>query len=212
MADKDDLAQRIRHPGWQAAAVVAVIAIALTAALGGFRKARAKQSYPEIPAGQTVSSDALAITPLRAWVAWHRPGGVPDRYNPRQYLVLQLRAENRTDRSDPGSHLGNDVVWLPAPGQGGEGPQREVRSTAQYHADDHSIGVQLHPRMPTDVDVVWEFPSKAALPARLTWGLYERRFIEQTWLTRDSGWVQGDPKAKLVLAVEDRRNPAVRAP
>lgn len=74
---KDELRQAARHPGWRAFAVAAVLAVAATAMLGGFRTAKAIKSYPEYGIGATVDNGALSLTPLRAWVDDVQPGSKP---------------------------------------------------------------------------------------------------------------------------------------
>lgn len=203
---KDELRQAARHPGWRAFAVAAVLAVAATAILGGFRAAKAKKTYPEYGIGATVDNGALSLTPLRAWVADVQPGSKPNPYAPPgQFLVLQLRVENRT----PGSiamqaYLQGDVVWLPrVPGDG-------VRATRQQRSEGHDLSFELPPRLPVDVDLVWKLPPDETLPPRLTWGVLAREHVAETYLTRESGWLQQGPLAKLVLAVEDRRKGAKR--
>lgn len=200
MAIKDDLNKRIRHPGWQAAAVLVLIAIVVTAALGGFRKAASRQSYPQYGISQTLHNGALSITPLRAWVARHKPGSPVYDFDKKQYLVLQLRVVNTTEASSK-TYLSQDVVWLPpehTPGAEG------VESRIELASHDHSIGVDLHPRLPTDVDLVWELPPDRVLPARLTWGVLKRRFVEKAYLQGDAFWISDGPQAKLLLPVENR--------
>ena len=93
MANKDDeLARAIRNPWWRAAAALAVIAVAATAAFGGFRETRGKlMAKPPFAAGHRVDAGAMAITPLRAWVALKNPAGTANSFRPEQYLVLQAR-------------------------------------------------------------------------------------------------------------------------
>jgi len=203
---KDELRQALRHPGWRAAIVAALLAVALTAMFGGFGTAKARRTYPEYGANATIDNGALALTPLRAWISDVRPGSKPNPYvPPAQYLVLQLRAENRTDSSlAANSYLQSDVVWLrQVPGEG-------ERATAQQRSEGHDFGFELPPRLPVDVDLVWKLPPETKLPPRLTWGVLAREYVAETYLTGESGWVQRGPLAKLVLAVEDRRAGAAR--
>lgn len=198
---KDELRQALRHPGWRTAIALALLALALTAALGGFGTAKARRAYPEFGANATIDNGALALTPLRAWISDVRPGSKPNPYiAPSQYLVLQLRAENRTDSSlAANSYLQSDVVWLrQVPGEG-------EKATAQQRSDGHDFGFELPPRLPVEVDLVWKLSPETKLPPRLTWGVLARAYVEETYLTGEGGWVQQGPQAKIVLAVDDRR-------
>jgi hypothetical protein len=203
---KDELRQAMRHPGWRAVVVAAVLAVAVTAMFGGFRTAKARRTYPEYGANATIDNGAIALTPLRAWIYDVRPGSKPNPYvPPAQYLVLQLRAENRTGSSlAANSYLQSDVVWLrQVPGEG-------EKAAAQQRSEGHDFGFELPPRLPVDVDLVWKLPPETELPSRLTWGVLAREYIAETYLTGESGWVQQGPLAKLVLEVEDRRAGAAR--
>lgn len=197
---KDELRQAARHPGWRAAAAIALVAVAITAMLGGFRAAEAKKTYPEYAAGARIDNGALLLTPLRAWIADAQPGSKPNPYlPPTQFLVLQVRVENRTDSGIAvQSYVQSDVVWLPrTPGEG-------TRADLMQRSEGHDFGFEFPPRLPVDVDLVWKLPPDTTLPPRLTWGVFARRHVEETYLTRESGWLQ-EPLAKLVLDVEHRR-------
>ncbi len=199
---KDDLARRVRHPGWQAVAAVAIIAVGVTAALGGFRKATVKSTLPQYGSGQTVDNGALRITPLRAWVARHQPGRPAYDFVKKHYLVLQLRVENTTNTSST-TFLSQDVVLLPTDLKRGA-KSDGIKSNLEQYARDHSIGVDLHPRLPVEVDLVWELPPGRALPAQLSWGVYKRRFVEKGKLQGDAFWIRDGAHAKLRLPVENR--------
>ena len=151
---KDELRRAARHPGWRAAIVATLFAVALTAMFGGFRTAKARRAYPEYGANATIDNGALALTPLRAWISDARPGSEPNPYvPPARYLVLQLRAENRTGSSlAANSYLQSDVVWLrQVPGDG-------EKAAAQQRSEGHDFGFELPPRLPVDVDLVWKLP------------------------------------------------------
>ncbi len=186
-----DIAGTLRHPWVRALIVVAMLALLATAALGGFRKAESHKDWPVFGAGQQAESGALLITPLCAWTTAQKPG----RQSPdadKRYLVLRVRAENLTER-DGSRYLGQDVVWLP------DGRTGEQRAASSQRADDHSYFVQLQPRLPGTVDLVWELPGAAAPRQPVTWGVYRRRFEPRTYLSGEAMWVQDGPAAKLVL-------------
>lgn len=225
MAIKDDeLARAIRNPWWRAAAILAVIAVAATAVLGGFRETRGKlMAKPPFAAGHRVDAGAMAITPLRAWIALKNPAGTANSFRPEQYLVLQARIENLTDTGYGAYiHLKDDVVLFAdgivadgiappaAKKASGSGPET-LNADTLMRADDHTFSVALPPRLPVDVDLVWKLPPDHIVPKTLTWGVVGRNFVEQTFLTRESGWLPDRGKARWRLAVEDRRM-AERAP
>lgn len=219
MANKDDeLARAIRNPWWRAAAALAAIAVATTAALGGFRETRGKlMAKPPFAAGHRIDAGAMAITPMRAWVALKNPAGTANSFRPEQYLVLQARVENLTDTGYGAYiHLKDDVVLFadgiaaPDAKRTGSGPET-LNADTLMRADDHTFSVALPPRLPVDVDLVWKLPPDRIVPKTLTWGVVGRNFVEQTFLTRESGWLQDRGKARWQLAVEDRRM-AERAP
>ncbi|WP_242111926.1 hypothetical protein [Luteimonas aquatica] len=207
MANADnshELAAMLRNRWWRAVGVAALLAVALTAVLGGFRKAgSATHPYPELGAGTRVDNGALAVTPLRAWVDATRPGGMPNDFDKQDYLVLRARVENRTDSGFANaSYLQSDLFWL------ADGASDAKKADSLQRGDDHGFYVNLQPRLPVEIDLVWTLPRGQPLPPKLVWGLYARDFVEQTYLTREAAWVQGNPRAKLILAVEDRRRPA----
>jgi hypothetical protein len=126
--------------------------------------------------------------------------------------VLKVRVENLTDTGySAASYLANDLVQftdsIEAPGVvRGRGEEPGVRtSQSQSRSDDHSFGFSLPPGLPVEIDMVWPYPAGQELPQRLTWGIVGRRFVEKTYLTRESGWVKDRGKARWELAVEDRR-------
>ena len=92
----------------------------------------------------------------------------------------------------------------------GSGPATHNADTLM-RADDHTFSVALPPRLPVDVDLVWKLPPDRIVPKTLTWGVVGRSFVEQTFLTRESGWLQDRGKARWRPVVEDRRM-AERAP
>lgn len=190
-----DIAGTLRHPWMRVGLVIAALAIVATAAMGGFRKADAHRNWTQVGIGQQAESGALRITPVCAWTTAQRPGRTgPDPG--KRYLVLRVRAENLTGLNGA-LYLGKDLVWLP------DGRSGEKAAASTQRADDHSFYVQLQPRLPGMVDLVWELPG-AAVPAQpVTWGLYKRRYEPQTYLSGEAMWVQDGPAAKLVLPAGD---------
>ena len=189
----------LRHRGGLALVLLAVVALGLIAAAGGFRRADASDAarYPEIRAGARVQSGAFALTPLRAWIAAAAPGRQPSG---KRYLVLRLRAENLTDSAFAASALlQQDIVWL------ADGRSDERKAQPMQRADDHTLGVILQPELPSVVDFIWEIPPGQTLRQPVTWGVYGRRYHERGYLQGDgdAGWRQGDPVFKLVLDAGD---------
>ncbi|QWP77415.1 hypothetical protein J5226_03130 [Lysobacter sp. K5869] len=199
MANKDELIGAARNPWWQAAAAVAAVALVLTFALGGFKPAKSKSKpIPQSTAGKRVQTGAMAVTPLRAWVARYRPGG---RVEPNQlYLVLQADVENRTGRSFGSyNYLIKDLILV--------GPKFDaVKADLPLAADDHSILGDLHPRLKQRVDLVWKLPPGYAYKTKETFGLFARDYKAKAYPNDEGAWVQGKPAAKLALAVQDLRD------
>ncbi|SFL07093.1 hypothetical protein [Lysobacter sp. cf310] len=199
MANKDELIGAARNPWWQATAALAAVALVATFALGGFKQAKSQtRPLPKYSAGERAQSGAMAVTPLRAWVARYRPGG---QVEPNQlYLVLQADIENRTGRSFGGfGYPREDLILVSA--------QREpVRADNLLMADDHGVVADLHPRLTQRVDLVWKLPPDYVYAPRQTFGLFARDYKAKAYLNDEGAWVQGDPLAKLDLPVQDLRD------
>lgn len=199
MANKDELIGAARNPWWQAAAAVAALALVLTFALGGFKPAKGKaKPLPQYSAGKRVQTGAMAVTPLRAWVAYYRPGG---RIEPNQlYLVLQAEVENRTGRSfNSHGYLLDDLILV--------GAKREaVKASLPLGADDHSLLVALHPRLKQRIDLVWKLPPGYVYAPTQLFGLFGRDYKAKAYLNDEGAWVQDKPAASFMLAVQDLRD------
>ncbi|KRA81757.1 hypothetical protein ASD78_00295 [Lysobacter sp. Root667] len=199
MANKDELIGAARNPWWRAAAIVAALALVATFALGGFKPAKDKtKPLAQYSAGQRVQSGAMAVTPVRAWVAHYRPGG---RMEPNQlYLVLQADIENLTGRSYSGfGYPRQDLILVSA--------QREpVQADNLLMADDHGVVADLHPRLSQRVDLIWKLPPAYVYAPRQTFGLFARDYKAKAYLNDEGAWLQGDPLAKLDLPVQDLRD------
>lgn len=220
MALKDgELARAARNPGWRIAAIAGLAAIACVAAFGGFRRAeKGVLAKPPLAAGQRVDAGALAITPLQAWIDYRTPSGV-EVTRPEQYLILRARVENLTDTGYSAySYLSSDLLLFtdaiggtpgPIPEAPPPGQPQTMKPSSLSRADDHSFDVAILPRLPVIVDLAWKLPRDRNIPAKLVWGVLGREFTEQTFLTREAGWLQANGKARWELAVEDRRKPAV---
>jgi len=205
MANKDELIGAARNPWWQGTAAVVLVALAATAALGGFGEAKSKSTpLPEYKAGHRYQGGALAVTPLRAWVARYKPGGRVDPFGPdKLYLVLQVEIENRTGRSVNGfGYPQKDLILL--------SKQREpIPAETLLMSDDHSIASDLHPRLKQRVDLVWALPRGYAYAPQETWGVFARDYKAKAYLNDEGAWVQGKPAAKYRIAVQDLRDRAV---
>ncbi|MGO1069834.1 hypothetical protein [Lysobacter sp. CA199] len=202
MANKDELVKAARNPWWQAAAGLALIALVATVALGGFQQAKSvTKPLPQYQAGHRFQGGAMAVTPLRAWVARYKPGGQIDRFNPdKLYLVLQADIENRTPRSFGG--LMYPIKDLILVGKGGE----PVSAETLLIAEDHTLAVDLHPRMKQRVDVVWTLPKGYVYSPQATFGVFARDYKAKAHLNDEGAWVQGKPAAKFLVPVQDLRN------
>lgn len=203
MTARKELSQAIRNPWLRVAALLCLLAVAATAALGGFDRAGAGTAASQIPAfgaGIRLDTGAMRLTALQAWRSLRDPDGISDPAASRQYLVLRVRVDNRSGRTiSPYGDLQQDVVWLR------DGGTTEVKADRFLREDDHTLVDALHPELPLVVDMVWEVPAGEALPAQLEWGVLTRAFSPKATFFGASGWVQGRPLARLALPVADRR-------
>lgn len=193
-----ELVHAARNPWWRAAALLGLVALALTAALGGLRKAPEK-AMTRHTVGERADTGALFITPSRAWISQVKPGRTPDPASSERYLVLRAVIEDRTRGGGSAyAYLQSDLVrLLPT--------HAPIKAKSLQRADDHSAYLDFPPRLPVEVDLVWALEAGEPWPERADFGAYRRRFVEETYLTRESGWIQGDPGTRWSLAVEDRR-------
>lgn len=192
------LLQAARSRRWQAAAVLALVALVAAALLGGFRRSPAK-TVPLHAAGERVAAGALAVKPLRAWLDTRNPRGVADTTGQREFLVLEAVAENLT-RASNGWYLDSDLRWLAS-----REDQAGAKPDLIYLAEDKALTHVLQPHLPVQLLLVWKIPPGRSAAEPMRWGLYGRRFVEKTFLTTESGWLQDGPAATFKLAVEDRR-------
>lgn len=214
MSAKKELTEALRNPWMRAALLLVLIAVAATAALGGFRKATAATGASRLPvygAGATIETGAMAITPIKAWRTLREPGRYATDEPPKhQYLVLRVRVENQIPETVNSSlYLGQDLLWLETRDGKVAGEKKAERFR---RADEHgtrSLTADLHPGLPLTVDMVWELPLDTPLQAQQQWGILGRAFKAKLTFYGASGWGQQDPVAKLRLAVEDRRNPVL---
>lgn len=205
MANRDELVKAARNPWWQGAALLALAAVAVTLALGGFKPAKSTtKPLPQYPSGHRYQSGAMALTPLRAWVARYPPGGQVDLRDPnRLYLVLQVEIENRTARSFNGfGYPQQDLVLLTERGE-------PIRAERLLMSDDHSVASDLHPRLKQRIDLVWDLPRPYVQVPRRTWGVFARDYKAKAYLNDEGAWMQGKPAAKFVIPVQDLRDRAV---
>lgn len=200
MANKDELLLAAKNPWWQGAAVLALIALGATAVLGGFREAQTKP-LPTHAAGSgfRFEGGALSLQPLRAWVARYSPGGRIDANRPQAFLVLQVLAENRTERSFSGyGYLRQDLILV----RNGQ----PVQADNLLVSADHTQLTHLHPKLPQKVDLVWRLPATYVYSPEESWGVFERDYNAKLYLNDEGGWAQGAPHGKFQMKVEDRRN------
>lgn len=192
------LQQAVKSTRWRIAAVIFLFALIVTAVLGGFRFAP-KASAKSEELGKRVATDALAVQPLRVWLDANHPVGLAPPSPPVDYLVLEAEVENLTKRSS-NYFLSSDLVWLTT-----RQDQKGTRADVIYRIDDSTILGDLQPKLPVRVRLTWKLPRGQALPSPIRFGLYARRYVEKTYLTGESTWLQDGPAATLYLPVEDRR-------
>ncbi|TMN25100.1 hypothetical protein [Pseudoxanthomonas sp. X-1] len=205
MVGKQELIEKARNPWWQAAAAVALLALVITTALGGFGDASGKpHPLPRSGADTTLRSGAMAVTPRRTWLAHYRPGGRVDPADPQAlYLVLEADIENLTGRSVNGyGFLREDVVLVDARGE-------PTRPDVLQLADDHSTLTGLQPRLRQRVELVWSLPAGTAVPAQPLFGLFARDYVAKAYLNDQGGWMQGAPMALMQLPLRDLRDRVV---
>lgn len=205
MANKDELVKAARNPWWQGAAAVALVALVVTFALGGFKQAKStSKPLPQYSAGHRYQGEAMAVTPLRAWVARYKPGGRVDPYDPTKlYLVLQVEIENRTPRSFNGfGYPREDVILVSA-------KREPIQPDLLLMSDDHSVAADLHPRLKQRVDLVWSLPKNYVHAPQQTWGVFARAYKAKAYINDEGAWVQGKPAAKFLIPVQDLRDRAV---
>ena len=189
-APDKDIAGLARHPWSRAVIALAVLAALVVVALGGLRPAQSRQTLATISAGQAASNGAYRLTPQCAWVAALMPGR--DYPEPGlRYLVLRLRVVNQMESARPG--LEQDVVWLP------QGKGAERKPDLLLRADDHSLYVQLQPRLPATVDLVWKLSERTPILQPPSWGVIKREYVPKGYLSGEGGWLQGDPAFKMQL-------------
>lgn len=180
--------------------VLAALALAATAALGGFRAAPPKRTGV-VGAGERAVSGALAVQPLRAWADHTDPRGLKD-LSGQDVLVLEAVVENLTDASSS-YYLMQNLRWLTSP-EDNTGQQAD----RVYLADDLSLYDSLHPRLSVRLFLCWKLPKGQALPQPVCWGLYQRRYVEKAYINNESGWTQDGPGFSLKLDAQDRRTEA----
>lgn len=205
MPSNQELIKTVRNPWWQVVGLLAVIAMVLVALFGGFRRAPAKVLAPHA-AGERVATAALAVTVQRAWIDSRNVKSHEDSFKHQHFLVLDAVVENLTDKSNSW-YLPDDLRRLSIHGE-----QDGVKPDIIYLAEDQTYLTNLQPHLPTHVLLEWKIAPDQPVPAQMRWGLYGRHFVAKTYLTTESGWLQGDPAATFTSPVEDRRGSKATTP
>lgn len=201
------------HPRLAAGgAVIAIVASAVTGWLGGFRAA------PDAPLAAytvdaTITTNEWRLRSQRAWIGDKDPTG---RRAPAggAILVVELMAENRTDRSS--GSIVQALRFLDRPGNAGQAGQAEVdparqgRTPALILLRDPSFGAMVHPGLPERVAATWDLRTLPP-PANVRLRVIGREWVERDSLIGGSGWLRDRPVGELILAVEDRRTPVPAA-
>jgi hypothetical protein len=207
------------HPRLAACgAIIAIVACAVTGWLGGFR------AMPDAPlttftVDATITTNEWRLRPHRAWIGDKDPTG---RRAPAggAILVVELMAENRTDRSS--GSIVQALRFLDRPdnaGQAGQAEQAEVDPTRQGRTPtlillrDPSFGAVVHPGLPERVAATWDLrtPQPQSPPTSVRLRVIGREWVERDSLIAGSGWMRDRPVGELTLAVEDRRTPVPAA-
>jgi hypothetical protein len=195
-ATRHELAQAFRQPLWRGAMALLLLAVLVTAALGGFRRAspiRGSDLPMQAPGG-SVDTGLFVIAARAAWTTAKMPGRAfptPGTH----YLVVPLTVTNQAD-ADHGRALPlqEDLVWVPP-----DGPP--VSPDTLLRRDDGGYDVSLPPRLPMPVLAVWKLPANAPPPTSVRIGVLGRTFVPSTPLTTESAWAPGDPKGQWRLPV-----------
>jgi hypothetical protein len=220
------------HPRLAACgAIIAIVASAVTGWRGGFRAAP-DTPLPAYAVDATITTNEWRLRPQRAWIGDKDPTG---RRAPSggAILVVELMAENRTDRSS--GSIVQALRYLDAPGQtrqagqagqagqGGQAgqagsmeqadvdPVRQGRTPTLILLRDPSFGAIVHPGLPERVAATWDLRAPLAPPASIRLRVIGREWVERDSLIAGSGWMRDRPVGELTLAVEDRRTPAPSA-
>ena len=159
---------------WRALAVLGVIAVLMTAALGGFRKAPPPPSAPD--AGATVggpfeSRDVgqYAVTPFYATVEDRKPGQRHPGSTPKRYIVLKLMVRNQSSTGRFGHvNLAQDLVWLR------NGRSEEKTADDILWEDTLSRDIVLQPGLGSELIAVWEVPAGETLSDFIEIGVLQR--------------------------------------
>ena len=217
------------HPRLAACgAVVAIVASIVTGWFGGFRAA------PDVPlpayaVDATIITNEWRLRPQRAWIGDTDPTG---RRAPTggAILVVELMAENRTDRSsgsivqalrflDEPGHASQARQAGPT-GQAGQAasmeqaevdPVRQGRTPTLILLRDPSFGAIVHPGLPERVAATWDLRAPLPPPTSIRLRVIGREWVERDSLIAGSGWMRDRPVGELTLAVEDRRTPVPSA-
>jgi hypothetical protein len=204
------------HPRLAACgAIIAIVASAVTGWLGGFR------AMPDAPlttftVDATITTNEWRLRPQRAWIGDKDPTG---RRAPAggAILVVELMAENRTDRSS--GSIVQALRFLDRPdnagqaGQAEQAEQAEVDPTRQGRTPtlillrDPSFGAIVHPGLPERVAATWDLRTPPP-PTSVRLRVIGREWVERDSLIAGSGWMRDRPVGELTLAVQDRRTPA----
>lgn len=181
-----------------------VLAMVMTASLGGFAKSpvvKASKLPQQVP-GAAIDSGPLLVSPQAAYFT-HRVRGMNFASTDKTYLVVPVTVVNQTSgKESMATFLQEDVVRL-SPRSGGGFDTKQA--TTLRRADDGGFALVVNPRLPTTVLAIWELPFDTPAPHQMQLGLVGRHFVEQTWLTGESAWLQDRAVGVWRLPVEDRR-------
>jgi hypothetical protein len=205
------------HPRLAACgAAIAIVASAVTGWLGGFH------AVPDAPlttytGDTTITTNEWRLRPQRAWIGDKDPTG---RRAPAggAILVVELLAENRTDRSS--GSIVQALRFVDRPDQAGQAgpteqadvvPARQGRTPTLILLRDPSFGAIVHPGLPERVAATWDLRGPLPPPTSVRLRVIGREWVERDSLIAGSGWMRDRPVGELTLAVEDRRTPVAAA-
>lgn len=159
---------------WRALAVLGVIVVLVTAALGGFSKAPPPLPAPDADAtvgGPFESRDVgqYTVTPFYATVEDRKPGQRHPGSTPKRYLVLKLMVRNQSSTGRFGQvNLAQDLVWLR------NGRSEEKTADEILWEDTLSRDIVLQPGLESELIALWNIPDGEILPEAIEIGVRQR--------------------------------------
>jgi hypothetical protein len=181
--------------GWFAGILTAIF-LGVTAAFGGLA-AVAMPPVPDLPAGETHTSDQFALSLERAVLIDELPGSGVSPGDGQRVLALVVQIENTWTQPQPTAVNGSliDVVRVPSLGD---------TKPAIARLDDATLSPYLQPGVPAELVLTWLVDADAlADGADIAVDLYDHTLIRGELITYGDSWVDPALAAHAELVVED---------